>query len=192
MLPSFALQPRLRTTVEPCKRLIRPTYRDNAPSNINLETPVPSNRVSAYGRDVKPLHEMWGQVRSCFPLSLGPALLQQGLQGTLSSESSARPCAREKVVRLLCSRDELAFCGPWETRPVKYLSAQVVFVRQEAGRRVGHPCSLPRLTLPVFSQKKSGPPFIQRPTIRAMAPHVERLPGRRRRLAETRAAQGAL
>jgi hypothetical protein len=51
-----------------------------------------------------------GQVRSCFPLSLGPALLPQNLQRTISCEGSGRPCAREKVVRLFCSRDELAFC----------------------------------------------------------------------------------
>jgi hypothetical protein len=51
---------------------------------------------------------MWGKVRSCLPSSLGPALLPQSLQGKLSCESSAGPCAREKVVWLLSSRRHLA------------------------------------------------------------------------------------
>jgi hypothetical protein len=63
---------------------------------------------AAYEHVGKPLREMWGKIRSCLPSSLGPALLSQNLQRKISCEGSARPCAREKVLRLLCSRNELA------------------------------------------------------------------------------------
>ena len=57
------------------------------------------------------LRRLWRQARSCFPSSLGPSLLPQSLQGQLSCKVSARPCAHEKVVRLLCSRNDVARAG---------------------------------------------------------------------------------
>jgi hypothetical protein len=54
---------------------------------------------------------LWRQARSCFPSSLGPSLLPQGLQGQLSCKIRERACAHEKVVRLLCSRNGVARAG---------------------------------------------------------------------------------
>jgi hypothetical protein len=48
----------------------------------------------------KPLRDLWRQVRSCHPPSLGPALLSQDLQGQLPCESRQGPCPPETVARL--------------------------------------------------------------------------------------------
>jgi hypothetical protein len=60
----------------------------------------------------EPLRRLWRKARSCFPSSLGPSLLPQSLQVQLSCEVNQRPCAYEKVVRLLCSRNNVAAGTP--------------------------------------------------------------------------------
>ena len=85
------------------------------PTRCESETRRRPASISTHGQ----AHEQVGeslrrlsrQARSCFPSSLGPSLLPQSLQGQLSCKISARPCAHEKVVRLLCSRNDVARVG---------------------------------------------------------------------------------
>jgi hypothetical protein len=86
-----------------CKLLIRQTSRDKAPRIIRYE--VVQSWMCTYEHQNKPLHKMWGKVRSCLPSSLGSALLPQSLQGELSRACGPRPCPRQEVVRLPSSLD---------------------------------------------------------------------------------------